>query len=95
MLNAPFQIISPAGVMHNAPGIDVVDRMYYLYGERDRFPQLGEIVFRDRWKWRAVTLEACSGGGHAAPDQPGTNDTRRRRKLLRCRERAAERQNAP
>lgn len=52
-LNAPLQLISLAGVMHDDVGLEAVDRMYHLYGERDGFSHLGAIVFRDRWTWHA------------------------------------------
>ncbi len=51
-LGAPLQIISLAGVMNDDPGIDAVERMYHLSGERDGFPRVGKIVFPGRWERR-------------------------------------------
>jgi hypothetical protein len=51
-LNAPLQIISLAGVMNDDPGVDAVERMYHLYGERDGFSRVGKIVFPGRWERR-------------------------------------------
>lgn len=48
-LNAPFSMISLAGVMASEAGLDWVDLMYHLQSPTDRIPLWGQILFPGRW----------------------------------------------
>lgn len=49
-VKAPIYVISLGGVISNDPNIKDVDRLYHLYGNRDRVQLIGPIVFPGRWR---------------------------------------------
>lgn len=63
-LRAPIQLISLGGVMCDDPGIEVIERLYHLYGERDPIQRSGWLLFPGRWPWRKNTSwnRALAGG---------------------------------
>ncbi|MBV9173238.1 MAG: hypothetical protein JOZ81_24500 [Chloroflexi bacterium] len=46
---APVDVISIGGVIADEPGIQAVDHLYHLQGERDPMPRIGSLVFVGRW----------------------------------------------
>ncbi len=48
-IQAPIQLISLGGVMNADPSIEIVDRLYHLYGTRDTVQRIGGIAFPKRW----------------------------------------------
>jgi hypothetical protein len=48
-LQAPLTVISIGGVMSADPGLQAVDRLYHLQGEKDPVPGLGGAFFVGRW----------------------------------------------
>jgi hypothetical protein len=46
---APVDVISIGGVIADDPGMDAVDHVYQLMGERDPLPRIGSLVFVGRW----------------------------------------------
>ena len=54
-LNAPVSVMSIGGVMAADPSIAYVDKLYHLQGSRDKFPNLGEILYPGRWPFLKKT----------------------------------------
>lgn len=46
---APVYVISIGGVIASDPGLDALEHLYHLYGEKDSIQSLGEKVFPGRW----------------------------------------------
>lgn len=49
MTAAPVSVISIGGVIASDPGLDALEHLYHLYGEKDNIQSLGEKVFPGRW----------------------------------------------
>lgn len=49
VLGAPLRVISMGGVMSSDPGLDALDALYHLDGEKDTTDDLGRFVFLGRW----------------------------------------------
>ncbi|MCA9840130.1 MAG: hypothetical protein KC422_24685 [Trueperaceae bacterium] len=49
IIQAPITIISMGGIMCSDPGLGAIDRLYHLYGRRDRVQRLGFLLFPGRW----------------------------------------------
>ena len=49
IVQAPISVISLGGIMCSDPGLAVLERLYHLYGQRDRVQRLGSIMFPGRW----------------------------------------------
>jgi hypothetical protein len=49
MINAPIQVISLAGVLCSDPGLNHIEHLFHLYGERDGVQALGRYLFPGRW----------------------------------------------
>jgi hypothetical protein len=48
-LAAPITVISIGGVISADPGMQAVDHLYHLQGQKDPFPMFGKVVFVGRW----------------------------------------------
>jgi len=48
-LAAPIRVISLGGVMCSDPGVQHVEHLYHIRGQRDGIQRLGEILFPGRW----------------------------------------------
>jgi hypothetical protein len=48
-LDAPITVISIGGVISADPGLQSVDHLYHLQGQKDPFPAAGKVVFVGRW----------------------------------------------
>lgn len=48
-LDAPIRVISIGGVIAADPGLQSVDHLYHLQGQKDPFPTMGKVVFVGRW----------------------------------------------
>jgi hypothetical protein len=48
-LDAPITVISIGGVIAADPGLQSVDHLYHLQGQKDPFPAMGKAVFVGRW----------------------------------------------
>lgn len=46
---APISVISLGGTMASSPGIAALDRLYHLYGSRDRVHKFAALMFSERW----------------------------------------------
>ena len=49
-LGTPVRVISLGGVLSSDPGIDEVEHLYHIRGEKDGVQRLGKIIFPGRWK---------------------------------------------
>jgi hypothetical protein len=47
---APVDVISIGGVIADEPGLEAVDHVYHLQGEKDPVPRIGSLVFVGRWR---------------------------------------------
>lgn len=62
-LQCPISIISVGGVMASDPGLNVLDEMHMLVGDKDRVAPVGAITFPERWaiaqysEWNAAKRE--------------------------------------
>jgi hypothetical protein len=50
-LGAPIRVVSIGGVIAADPGLEVVERVYHLQGQKDPVPGLGRVAFPGRWPW--------------------------------------------
>ncbi|NJP06105.1 MAG: hypothetical protein HC837_11025 [Chloroflexaceae bacterium] len=63
MINAPIQVISIGGVMSSDRGIQYLEHLYHLYGDKDVVQKLGAIMYSSRWSimpkssWNTATKE--------------------------------------
>ncbi len=48
-LDIPTSVVSIGGVLSSDPALNRVQRLWHLYGSRDRLHQLGPVVFPSRW----------------------------------------------
>jgi hypothetical protein len=48
-LNAPIEVVSIGGVISPDPGLDAVDHIYHLQGQKDPVPGIGSVAFPGRW----------------------------------------------
>jgi hypothetical protein len=51
ILDAPILVISIGGVISADPGLLRLDRLFHLYGSRDKTQELGWKLFPGRWRW--------------------------------------------
>lgn len=49
IIQAPITVISLGGIMCSDPGLEALERLYHLYGRRDRVQRLGFLMFPGRW----------------------------------------------
>lgn len=50
-LQAPVNVVSIGGVMADDPSIAYVNRLIHLQGSKDKFPNLGKILYPGRWSF--------------------------------------------
>lgn len=50
MLKCPLRVISLGGVMANDPGINAIEHLYHLYGDKDPIQAAGGKLYPGRWK---------------------------------------------
>lgn len=55
-LGVPLQLISVGGVMDSDPGIEAVERITHLFGEKDGVQRIGDVIFPNRWPARSSSL---------------------------------------
>jgi hypothetical protein len=48
-LGAPIEVVSIGGVISPDPGLEAVDHLYHLQGQKDPVPGLGSLAFPGRW----------------------------------------------
>jgi hypothetical protein len=48
-LDAPITVVSIGGVISADPGMQAVDHLYHLQGQKDPFPAAGKVAFVGRW----------------------------------------------
>lgn len=63
-LAAPIRVISLGGVMCSDPGLQHVEHLYHIRGQRDGIQRLGRILFPGRWPLMANSFwnQAWAGG---------------------------------
>lgn len=59
-LDAPIDVISVGGVLASDRGIDAIDALHHVHGDRDRIEKIGAVMFAERWsafansRWNAA-----------------------------------------
>lgn len=48
-LEAPIYVVSVGGVMSSDPGISQVEALFHFQGSKDKFPNIGELLYPGRW----------------------------------------------
>ena len=48
-LGASIDVISIGGVLASDRGIDAVDALHHVHGDRDRIEKIGAVMFAERW----------------------------------------------
>lgn len=49
-LNAPVYVVSIGGVLTDDPAVEDVERLLHLQSSKDKFPNIGNILYPGRWK---------------------------------------------
>jgi hypothetical protein len=50
-IQAPLHVVSVGGMLSDDLGIDQLDHLWHLYGEKDQLQALGKYMYRGRWRW--------------------------------------------